>query len=127
MSHYAIETALHGKCSRFSSSRWPADEEMRSRNAVTREFGETPRCEARRAGRVANEGVVPSFRFALLAFAKTEKEAERRQTLFQPAVLLARPRFQQEAHAYRRSTAVLTQGTRRPKDPASGHAFWDVD
>jgi hypothetical protein len=51
--------------------------------------------------------------------------ADRRS--LQPAVLLARPRLQQEAHAYRRSTTVLTQGTRHPKGPASGHASWDVD
>ncbi len=34
--------------------------------------------------------------------------ADRRS--IQPAVLLARPRLQQEAHAYRRSTAALTCG-----------------
>jgi hypothetical protein len=51
--------------------------------------------------------------------------ADRR--LIQPAVLLARPRLQQEAHAYRRSTTVLTQGTRHPKGPASGHASWNAD
>jgi len=77
----------------------------------------------------AYEGVVPSFRFALLVFATTKRKRKRnadRRSL-QPAVLLARPRLQQEAHAYRRSTTVLTQGTRHPKGPASGHASWDVD
>jgi hypothetical protein len=57
---------------------------------------------------------------------KRIKEAERRQTHDPRAVLLARPRILRDAHIYRRSTAVLTQGTIHPKSPAPGHASWDV-
>jgi hypothetical protein len=42
------------------------------------------------------------------------------------AVLLTRPRILRDAHIYRRSTAVLTSGSSPPKDPAPGHASWDV-
>jgi hypothetical protein len=38
----------------------------------------------------------------------------------------ARPRILRDAHIYRRSTAVLTQGRSPPKGPAPGHASWDV-
>src|SRR5208283_497606 len=55
---------------------------------------------------------------------KRKRNADRR--IVQPAVLLARPRIQQDAHVYRRSTAVLTQGTAHPKGPAPGHASGDL-
>ncbi len=55
---------------------------------------------------------------------KRKRNAGRR--IVQPAVLLARPRIQQDAHVYRRSTAVLTLGTAHPKGPAPGHASGDL-
>jgi hypothetical protein len=67
--------------------------------------------------------------FATPASPRQESEriwnADRRS--FQPAALLARPRFQQEAHAYRRSTTALTQERSPPKGPTPGHVSWDTD
>jgi hypothetical protein len=55
--------------------------------------------------------------FSLCAYARFAQAKEISERIWnadrrsiQPAVLLARPRPQQEAHAYRRSTAVLTCG-----------------
>src|ERR1700733_11872528 len=54
--------------------------------------------------------LLPDFTLLIRATLKKVREAERRQMPIQSAVLLARPRIQQDAHIYRRSTAVLTDG-----------------
>jgi hypothetical protein len=62
--------------------------------------------------------VVPAFPCALRPLRPHRKSEGRKseriwnadRRSIQPAVLLARPRLQQEAHAYRRSTAALTCG-----------------
>jgi hypothetical protein len=69
----------------------------------------------RRVARPKKKGWCLLFAIRYVHFAThKKKEAERRQTHFQYAVPLARPRIQRDAHIYRRSTAALTKGSRRP-------------
>ena len=58
--------------------------------------------------------------------AKTKGYGTPTDAVVQPAVLLARPRLQQKAHAYRRSTAALPWGISHRPGATSGHASWDV-
>jgi hypothetical protein len=109
------------------------DKRRRSRRALAFELAVTAtlRGEKLPRSRKRRGGACFYLRFGHFAHIAKGRKSERiwnadRRSL-QPAVLLARPRLQQEAHAYRRSTTVLTQGTRHPKGPASGHASWDVD
>ena len=70
---------------------------------------------------------MPSFRSARFHFAtKSERKWNADRRCSQTAVLLARPRFQQEAHAYRRPTAALARGRSPPQGSAPGHVSWDL-
>ena len=77
----------------------------------------------RRAARRKRRGGACLFAVRYAHFAKLKKRKRNADRRFDPpAVLLARPRIQQDAHIYRRSTAVLTQGTRIPR-PSSRPCF----
>jgi hypothetical protein len=83
---------------------------------------------AKKVARREKKGLVPSFRFALLIFATTKRKGSGTPTdaLSNLPCCWHGRALSRSAHAYRRSTTVLTQGTRHPKGPASGHASWDV-
>jgi hypothetical protein len=92
-------------------------------------FANTATLEVRRESRATEkEGVVPAISCPLRPFATPRNKGSGTPT---DAVILvpccwARPRIHRDAHIYRRSTAVLTQGRSPPKGPAPGHASWDV-